>query len=239
MERVQKVISEAGVSSRRGAEKLIREGKVLINGEVASIGDKVSGNDEIIVDGKKVKREEKEDYLLNKPRGVICSRSDKEGRKVITDLIDTNTRIYPVGRLDYDTTGAIILTNDGELTNILEHPKNEVERTYYAKVCGFFSKDECKMLEKGITVDGKFCKAYHVRLKKYDKKTDKSYVSLTLKEGHNHEVKNLFKELKHPVDKLKRESFAGLYISSLNSGDYKKLNIKEVKRLYSLKKVDN
>lgn len=238
MERLQKIISEAGIASRRGAEKLIREGKVLVNGEHATIGLKVSGNDEIVVNGKKIKKEEKEYYLLNKPRGVICSRVDNEKRRVVTDLIDTKARIYPVGRLDYDTTGAIILTNDGELTNILEHPKNEVERTYVAKVCGFVSKDECKRLEKGINVDNSFCRAYHVKVKKYDKKSDKSYVTLTLKEGHNHEVKNIFKEINHPVDKLKRESFAGLSVSDLQSGEYKKLNIKEVKRLYALKKAD-
>ena len=128
MERLQKVISEAGIASRRGAEKLIQEGKVLVIGSPAIIGQKVSGNDEILVDGKKVKKEDKVYYLLNKPRGVICSLKDKEGRRIVTDLIDTKTKIYPVGRLDYDTTGAIILTNDGELTNILEHPRNEIPR---------------------------------------------------------------------------------------------------------------
>ncbi len=238
MERLQKVISEAGVASRRKAEELIKEGKVLVNGSVASIGMKVSGADEIIVDDKKIKKEDKEYYLLNKPRGVICSLDDKEGRKLITSLIDTKKRIYPVGRLDYDTTGAIILTNDGKLTNILEHPKNEIERTYLAKVSGFVSKDDCKKLEKGVLIDNNFCKAYHVKLKKYDKKSDESYVLLTLKEGHNHEVKNMFDSIGHSVDKLKRESFAGLGIEELRSGEYKKLSIKEVKRLYALKKAD-
>ncbi len=238
MERLQKVISEAGIASRRGAEKLIQEGKVLVNGSPAIIGQKVSGNDEILVDGKKVKKEDKVYYLLNKPRGVICSLKDKEGRRIVTDLIDTKTKIYPVGRLDYDTTGAIILTNDGELTNILEHPRNEIPRTYLVKCLHFFSKDDKKKLEKGVIIDGQKCTGYYIKLKKYDKKSDKSYVNITLKEGHNHEVKNMFNEIGHPVDKLSRESFADLSINNMKSGEYRLLTIKEVKRLYSLKKVD-
>ena len=236
MERIQKIISESGIASRRKAEELIKEGKVLVNGEVATIGMKVSGNDEIEVEGKKIKKEDKEYFLLNKPRGIVCTSSDELGRKNITELIDTKKRIYPVGRLDYDTTGAIILTNDGELANILTHPKNEVERKYYVKVEGFVTKEEINSLQKGIKIDNDYCKAFNVKMKKYNKKSDISYVSLTLKEGHNHEVKNLFASINHPVEKLKRESFAGLDITTMKSGEYRKLSIKEVKKLYALKK---
>ncbi len=238
MERLQKIIAESGVTSRRKAEDLIKEGKVTVNGRVATLGEKASISDEIIVNGKRLAKEDKEYYLLNKPRGVICSKEDKEGRKLITDCIATDKRIYPVGRLDYDTTGAIILTNDGELTNILEHPRNSIERIYYVKVCGLVTKEEKLMLERGIIIDGHKAKAFNVKVKKYDKDSNKSYVRLTLKEGKNHEVKNMFMAIKHPVDKLKREVFAGLTINDLKSGDYRKLTIKEVKRLYALKKED-
>ncbi len=236
MERIQKVIAEAGIASRRKAEELIREGKVLVNGDIATIGMKVSGNDEIEVDGKKISKEDKVYFLLNKPRGVVCTNHDEKDRKNITELINTTKRIYPVGRLDYDTTGAIILTNDGELANLLMHPKNEIERVYYAKVEGFVTKEEIASLKKGIMIDDNLCKAYNVKMKKYNKNTDRSYIRLTLKEGHNHEVKNLFYKIGHPVEKLKRENFAGLGIEELNSGEYRMLTIKEVKKLYACKK---
>ena len=236
MERIQKVIAESGIASRRKAEQLILEGKVYVNGKLAEIGQKVSGNDEIVVNGNKIKKEDKVYFLLNKPRSVICSNDDPEKRKSVVDLIQTDKRIYPIGRLDYDTTGAIILTNDGELANILMHPKNEIERVYYAKVEGFVTKDELNRLRKGILIDNKMCKVYNAKMKKYNKASDKSYVSITLKEGHNHEVKNIFASINHPVVKLKREVFAGFDITNMKSGEYRLLNPKEVKLLYAYKK---
>ena len=126
MERLQKVIADYGYTSRRKAEKLILEGKVLVNDElVTKLGTKVSEEDTIVVEGNTLKKDSKEYYLLNKPSGYITSVSDEKNRKVVTELINTNKRIYPIGRLDYDTTGLLLLTNDGELTNILMHPKNE------------------------------------------------------------------------------------------------------------------
>ena len=135
MERLQKVIAEAGYASRRKAEELIKAGKVYVNGEkVTEMGFKVNGNDIIDINGKPLKKEEKEYYLLNKPRGVVTTTSDDKDRKVVTDLIETTKRIYPIGRLDYDTTGALILTNDGELTNLLNHPSSEIQKVYVAKI---------------------------------------------------------------------------------------------------------
>ena len=138
MERLQKVIASSGIASRRKAEELINKGKVKVNGNIVTeLGTKVSGNDTIEVDGTILKRDSvKEYYLLNKPRGVISSVSDDLNRPTVVDYIDTDVRIYPVGRLDYDTTGLIILTNDGELTNILAHPRNKIPKTYIAKIEG-------------------------------------------------------------------------------------------------------
>lgn len=235
MERVQKVIASSGICSRRKAEELIKEKRVRINGEIAEIGDKVSGNDIISVDGKELRKEIKEYYLLNKPRGVICSSSDDKGRKTVVELINTDKRIYPVGRLDYDTTGALILTNDGELANILTHPKNNIEKSYYVKVEGKVMGEEIHTLEKGIKLENEFLKPDKVKFRKYDIKSNSTYLTVILHEGHNHEVKKLFEYINHPVIKLKRESIAFLNVVDLKSGEYRKLSTKEVSKLYSLK----
>ena len=238
MERVSKFIANSGYASRRNVEKLIMEGKVLVNGEVAILGQKVSNNDVIEVDGTIINHNtgNYEYYLLNKPRGVISTSSDEKGRKTIVDLIDTKTRIYPVGRLDYDTTGAILLTNDGELTNKLIHPKNKIDKVYLAKVSGIMLVNDLKKLEKGIKIDDYKTSPAKVKLKSYDKKTNTSLVLITIHEGHNHQVKKMFEVVGYDVKKLTRLSFAGLDVKSLKSGEYRKLSLKEVQRLYSLVK---
>ena len=238
MERVSKFIANSGYASRRNVEKLIMEGKVLVNGEVAILGQKVSNNDVIEVDGTIINHNtgNYEYYLLNKPRGVISTSSDEKGRKTIVDLIDTKTRIYPVGRLDYDTTGAILLTNDGELTNKLIHPKNKIDKVYLAKVSGIMLVNDLKKLEKGIKIDDYKTSPAKVKLKSYDKKTNTSLVLITIHEGHNHQVKKMFEVVGYDVKKLTRLSFAGFDVKSLKSGEYRKLSLKEVQRLYSLVK---
>ena len=193
MERLQKVIAEAGYASRRKAEELIKAGKVYVNGEkVTEMGFKVNGNDIIDINGKPLKKEEKEYYLLNKPRGVVTTTSDDKDRKVVTDLIETTKRIYPIGRLDYDTTGALILTNDGELTNLLNHPSSEIQKVYVAKIEGIVEPYKVKKLSDGVIVDGKKTSKAKVRIKKLDKKNDASYIELTIHEGRNHQVKKMF-----------------------------------------------
>ncbi len=234
MIRLQKAISEAGVCSRREAEKLILQGKVEVNGMIVkTLGTKVKGDDVIFVNGKEILKEEKEYYLLYKPRGVISSSKDEKGRKTVVDLIDTNKRLFPVGRLDYDTSGIILLTNDGELSNKLLHPSKSVEKTYVAKVEGLVIKPEIKRLENGINIDGIKTKKAKAKLIKYDKKNDSSYIKLTITEGRNHQVKKMFEEIGHEVKKLKRESFSFLDLTGLKVGEYRKLNTKEVKKLYS------
>ena len=235
MERISKVIANSGYTSRRNAEKLITEGKVLINGEVAILGQKVDNNDVITIDGKVIEKNSGnyEYYILNKPRGVISTNSDEKGRKTITSLINTKARIYPVGRLDYDTTGAIILTNDGELTNKLLHPSKMIDKVYLAKVKVIITGFEINKLKSGIEIDNYKTSPAKVKLKSFDKKTSTSMVLLTIHEGHNHEVKKMFESLGYDVVKLTRLSFAGIDVKTLKSGEYRKLTLKEVQKLYS------
>ena len=235
--RLQKYIAQAGIASRRKAEQFILAGKVKVNGNIVTeLGTKVSGNDTIEVDGTILKRDSvKEYYLLNKPRGVISSVSDDLNRPTVVDYIDTDARIYPVGRLDYDTTGLIILTNDGELTNILAHPRNKIPKTYIAKIEGLLNKDDIDRLRNGILIEGRkvVVENFKIRDKDFEKKT--SLIELTIFEGRNHIVKKLFESLHHPVIRLSRIKIAFLSSENLKSGQYRKLSIKEVKKLYSLK----
>lgn len=237
MQRLQKVIAESGYASRRKAEELIKMGKVYVNGvKVTEMGFKVSGNDLIDINGKPLKKEDKEYYLLNKPRGVVTTTSDDKNRKTVTDLIETSKRIYPIGRLDYDTTGVLLLTNDGELTNILNHPSSEVSKVYVAKIDGIVEPYRVKKLEQGVMVDGVKTSRARIRIKKLDKKNDASYIEITIHEGKNHQVKKMFEAIGYKVVKLKRERYAFLDVNSLKSGEYRKLTTKEVKSLYALKK---
>lgn len=237
MERLQKVIANSGYCSRRKAEELISAGKVRVNNQVISeLGFKVDGNDEIMIGNKVISREEKEYILLNKPRGVVTTTSDEKNRKTVIDLIDTDKRLYPVGRLDYDTTGALLLTNDGELTNLLIHPRNKVDKVYIAKVKGFFDKESALNMSRGVLIDGVKTAKSFVKLRKYDKKSDSSIVEVIIHEGKNHQVKRMFEAVGFDVLKLKREMFAFLNVNGLKSGEYRYLSVKEVKQLYSLVK---
>ena len=237
MERLQKVIAMKGYCSRRKAEELIQKGKVKVNGElITTMGYKVSVNDFIEVEGNPLDEvEDKVYYLLNKPRGVVTTSSDEKGRKTVVDLIETKKRIYPVGRLDYDTTGLIILTNDGELTNYLIHPKNKIEKVYVAKIKGIVTKEELGKLCKGVTIDGYKTSKAKAKILKIDKKKNTSVVELIIHEGKNHQVKKMFEAIGYEVLKLKRESIAFLTLDGVKPGDYRELSIKEVKKLYGEK----
>ena len=191
MERLQKVIANLGYCSRRHAEELISQGKVLVNGEVVlELGTKVGRSDVIEVEGMELSREKNyEYYLLNKPRGVVTTTSDDKGRKTVVDLIDTNARIYPVGRLDYDTTGLLLLTNDGELANGLMHPSSNIDKTYIAKVDGILSGYDVKRLRCGVVIDGKKTSKCYVKVRSVDKEKNTCIVELVIHEGRNHQVK--------------------------------------------------
>ena len=235
MERLQKVIANSGYCSRREAEKLISSGRVSVNNKVVTeLGAKVSDNDEILIDGVKLSKEQKEYYLLYKPRGVVSTSHDDKGRKTVVDLINTNARIYPVGRLDYDTTGVLLLTNDGELSNLLTHPKNNIDKIYIAKIKGILDVKSIKKLENGVIIDGYKTSKARVKVKRIDKKNNTSIIQITIHEGKNHQVKKMFEAVGHEVLKLKREVFAFFTTGDLNAGEYRRLTIKEVKQLYGM-----
>ena len=238
MERLQKVIASYGYASRRKAEDLIRHGKVLVNGKVITeLGTKVETNDIISIDGVIINKDENyEYYLLNKPRQVISSVTDKEGRITVTDLINTDARIYPVGRLDYDTTGLIILTNDGDFANMLMHPSYEVEKTYVAKLNKILDKDDINKLKKGIVIDNRKVEIKRFKVRKKDNEKNTSIIELTIVEGRNHIVKRIFESMHIDVMKLSRVGYAFLTLDGLKSGEYRQLSIKEIKKLYALKK---
>ena len=236
MERLQKVIAQTGYCSRRKAEELIKSGKVEVNGKVITeMGVKVNFDDDITVEGNGLNlKEEKVYYIMNKPRGIITSTSDEKSRKTVVDLVEETKRIYPVGRLDYDTTGVLLLTNDGELTNLLIHPKNNIEKLYIAKIKGIPTKEELMKLSRGVVIDGRKTSKSKVKLKKLNKKTNVSIIEVAIHEGRNHQVKKMFEAIGYEVLKLKREKFAFLDVNDLKSGEYRELSIKEVKKLYSM-----
>lgn len=235
MERLQKIIASSGYCSRRKAEELILAGKVMVDGQVVTeLGTKANEKSTIEVNGEIITNEEKEYYLLNKPRGVVTTTSDDKNRKTVVDLIPTNKRIYPVGRLDYDTTGVLILTNDGDFANLMMHPKSEIDKVYLAKVEGILNGEAVHKLENGISLDGVTVKASRVKVKKIDYKTNHTLVEITIHEGKNHQVKRMFEIVGYRVDKLTRERIAFLTTNGLQSGEYRKLSNKEVSRLYVL-----
>lgn len=236
-ERLQKVIAESGYTSRRKAEELIKSRKVSVNGHIVDIlGTKVKKSDTIIVDGTLLTKIEKEYYLLNKPRGVVSTSSDEKDRKTVVDIIETDTRIFPIGRLDYDTTGVLLLTNDGELTNILTHPNNHVPKTYLAKLDRIIEMEDFYKIKEGVNIDGVPLKVTHLKLKKTDKKNNTCFIELTITEGRNHIVKKLFNTLGYNVDKLTRTAYAFLSVGTLLSGEYRTLTKREVHELYSYRR---
>lgn len=236
MERLQKVIANLGYCSRRHAEELIKKGLVRVNGDVVNeLGVKVGKSDKIEVEGVSLDRNYNyEYYLLNKPRGVITAVSDDKGRKTVVDIINTTTRIYPVGRLDYDTTGVLLLTNDGELANGLMHPSRKIDKVYIAKVEGILTGYDVKRLRSGIVINGYKTSRCHVKVKSVDKKKNTCIVEIIIHEGRNHQVKKMIEAVGKRVIKLKRERFAILTTDGVKAGDYRRLTNKEVAILYSM-----
>jgi len=236
MERLQKVIAASGLTSRRKAEELITAGKVKVNGKVVTeLGTKVTSSDQIEVNNQILEKEAKEYYFLNKPRGIITSTSDDKDRKTVTDFINTSARIYPVGRLDYDTTGALLLTNDGEFANIIMHPTSEIDKVYLAKLEGIIKGEQINQLKDGILLDDTLVKASRVKLKKINQESKTSMVEMTIHEGKNHQVKRMFEAVGFHVEKLTRKSIGIFNIKDLKSGEYRKLTPKEVQIIYSYK----
>ncbi|KGR84870.1 pseudouridine synthase [Lysinibacillus odysseyi] len=234
MERLQKVIAYAGVASRRKAEQLITEGKVKVNGKVVrELGTKVSNSDTIEVEGVKLEKEDKVYFLLYKPKGYISAVTDDKGRKTVVDIFKKRVpeRIFPVGRLDYETTGLLLLTNDGEFSYQLTHPKFKIDKTYVARVKGVPTIEGLKKLQRGIKLeDGKTAPA-KVSMTSFDEKAGKAICEITIHEGRNRQVRRMFEAIGTPVVKLKRERFAFLDLGSLKPGEYRQLTKHEVKQL--------
>lgn len=236
MERLQKVIAHAGIASRRKAEQLITEGKVKVNGKIVKeLGIKVSANDKIEVEEIPIQREVPVYYLLYKPREVISAVSDDKNRKVVTEFFPLEKRrIFPIGRLDYHTSGLLLLTNDGEFANVLMHPKYNIDKEYVAKVNGIPTREELRKLEKGVQLEeGKTAPA-KAKLMSMDKKKGTSIVQLTIHEGKNRQVRRMFEAIGYKVQKLKRERYGFLDLRGLNPGDYRELTPHEVKQLRNL-----
>jgi 23S rRNA pseudouridine2605 synthase len=236
LERLQKVIARAGIASRRKSEELIKEGRVKVNGKVVTeLGVKVTPSDKVEVNGIQIEKEEPVYFLLYKPRGVISSVSDDKGRKVVTDFFPyQQERIFPVGRLDYDTSGLLLLTNDGEFANLLMHPRNEIEKSYVAKTKGIPSKENLRKLERGIHLeDGKTAPA-KVKMLSVDKQKQTSIIEIIIHEGRNRQVRRMFEAIGHDVLKLKRERYGFLTLHGLSAGDARELTHHEVKLLRGL-----
>jgi 23S rRNA pseudouridine2605 synthase len=230
--RLQKYLAEAGVASRRMSEKLISQGRVEVNGiKITEPGTKVTMGDIVKVDGKEAKPENKKVYiLLNKPSGYVTTSKDQFSRKTVLDLIQgVNERIYPVGRLDYDTSGLLLLTNDGELAQKLTHPSHETEKVYQVKIEGFLNDKEIQSFKTGIAIEDYV--ASPAKIRTIEKLKTESVVEITIHEGKNRQVRKMFEAVGHIVLKLKRVSIGALKLEGLEEGTWRYLTEKEVKAL--------
>ena len=231
-ERLQKIIARCGIASRRKAEEMILEGRVTVNGVVATIGMKADiEKDHIKVDGKLLRKPEPKVYIMfNKPRRCITSLYDPEGRPTVKDFLkDVKFRVFPVGRLDYDSEGLLILTNDGELANALLHPRKMIPKTYIVKVDGILDEEDIEKLEKGVRLENGVTAPAKVR--RIRKAKVNSWIEITIYEGRKRQVRRMLEKVGHPVLRLKRVRINGLELGNLPAGAYRYLTPEEVRRL--------
>ena len=240
MERIQKRIAASGIASRRKAEELILEGRVKVNGLVVSnLGTKVGPKDEVTVDDVVVSKLSSLYLVLNKPRGYISAVSDDLGRKTVIDLVPNEFKdfhLFPVGRLDYDTKGIIILTNDGEFMNQMVGPKSGVQKEYLARIKGIINTSALNRLENGVMINGKMTLPAIVSLASIDRENSSSLVRITITQGMNHQVKEMFKAVGYEVKKLTRVRFGNIKIDDLSEGEIRRMTVHEVKTLIELSK---
>ena len=215
--RINKYLASSGIASRRESDKLVQDGRVTVNGKVVSLGIEVSDSDKVCVDGKPVSIKKNEYYILNKPKGYICSVSDDRGRKTVLDLMPKNIgRIYPVGRLDYDSEGLLILTTDGELAQHLTHPSNNVPKTYLVKVEGRLTESDLNPIRSGIEIDGYVTKKSKANIVETNKDFTKAHI--TIYEGKNREIRKMFSAIGKEVSLLKRIKIGELSLHGLVRG---------------------
>lgn len=238
-ERLQKVMAACGVASRRKCEEIILAGKVKVNGKtVTELGTKVDRKDIIEVSGKPLTRESLVYYVLYKPTGYLTAVSDSLDRRIVLDLISTEIkkkfRLFPIGRLDYDTSGVLLLTNDGDLSYRLTRSAKEIEKVYQVRVDGLIDQPAINKLMRGIELDGVMTKRAKVEILSLDKKNKSTSLLLTITEGRNRQVRRMCEAIGFGVKKLKRVSFGGVSLEGLSVGEYRELKPHEVKVLYSL-----
>lgn len=238
-ERLQKILAEAGVASRRKSEELIKAGRVAVNGKtVTEMGTKAFPDDDITVDGKPIRKEEHVYYLLDKPAGFICTLKDDKGRKTIRECMpDVKERIFPVGRLDYDTTGLIIMTNDGDFANRMMHPRYHLPKTYEVAVNGILTDQMLKMLENGIELNDGMTLPAEVVLLSRRQSTNKTVIQITIREGRNRQIKRMMEYFHCEVTRLNRIRYGCLEIGHMRQGDYRKLRSYEVRKLIHMSEV--
>lgn len=241
MERIQKRIAASGLTSRRKAEELILEGRVKVNGEVVnSLGCKVRPSDEVSVDDVVVFKTSSIYLALNKPRSCVSTVNDDLGRKTVMDLLPPeyrDLRIFPVGRLDYDTKGVILLTNDGNFMNMMVGPKSGIQKEYLVRVKGIMNKDDLDKLENGVMVNGKLTLPAIVSIESIDRANSSTLVRIVITQGMNHQVKEMFKTIGYEVKRLTRVRFGCVEINDLSEGAIRRLDIHEVKTLIELSKA--
>lgn len=231
--RLQKFMADSGVASRRKSEELISQGKVKVNGTVASVGDKVDPkHDKVFVSGKRIQSAAKNIYImLNKPRGFITTMSDEMDRKCVAELVkDVNARIYPVGRLDRESEGLLLMTNDGEFANALTHPSKHVSKTYRVTIRPEISKEQMTLFRNGIEIDGKVTAP--ADLKVLEKEDNRTVLEATIYEGRNRQIRKMFEAMNIEVARLKRTKIGSLKLGMLKQGSYRELTNQEVDDLY-------
>ena len=232
--RINKFLAESGVASRRAADKLIEEGAVTVNGKRCAIGQEISDRDTVCVNGKKVVRNEKNEYyIMNKPKGYVCTVSDDRGRKTVMDLLPQSAgRVYPIGRLDYDTEGLLLFTSDGDLAFRLTHPKNEIPKTYSVKVEGNVTDEQVVTLCRGVVIDGQ--KTAKCRVAVTEGTQNFCKLTVTITEGRNRQVRKMFEAIGKEVVFLKRIKIGDLTLRGLDRGGVRKLTPTEIDYLKNL-----
>ena len=233
--RINKFLAESGVASRRNCDKLIKDGLVTVNGRVCSLGEEIDEfNDSVSVDGKKINKLKKFSYyVMNKPKGYVCTVSDDKGRKTVMDLLPPGVdRVFPVGRLDYDSEGMLIFTNDGDFANRLIHPSSEIPKTYLVKIEGSLEDSQILKLSRGVIIDGVKTKKCNIKIVDETKAFSKYHVTVT--EGKNREIRKMFLTVGKEVKFLKRVKIGDLGMGGLDRGAVRKLNEQEIKYLKNL-----